>query len=81
MIYKDDQYRVISESVMEQLGIEEDEDAIETVASLDELNHQIEILKNELDEKDVYIHKLEVKLIGESKRIDLLERMVYELKR
>lgn len=81
MHYRNDQYRVISEAVMEQLGIEEDEDAIEEIASMDELCHEIDTLKSELSEKEAYIHKLELKLISESKRIDLLERIVYKLKR
>lgn len=81
MHYRNEPYRVISEAVMEQLGIEEDEDAIEEVVSIDEISHQINTLKQELDEKDAYIHQLEIQLTNESKRIDLLERIVFKMKR
>lgn len=84
MSYNDDQLKLISDAVKEQLGIEEDEDEsilfFEEPASLETVNHEIEALKKSIDEKDRYIHKLELLLIDESKRLDLLERMFYEFK-
>lgn len=84
MSYDDEQLRSISDAVKEQLGIEEDEDEslifIEDPNSLEALNYEIEALKVSVKEKDEYIHKLELKLVDASKRIDLLERMFYDFK-
>lgn len=62
----------IGETVMEQLGIEEEEDVPEVVLSEDIL-----ILKEEIEKKDVYIQELEDTLCDLTKRMENLEKIVY----
>ena len=61
MNYKDDQYRNISAAVMEQLGIEEDEDPLEIVP-YELMTEEIVDLKEQIESKDKYILKLEVEV-------------------
>jgi hypothetical protein len=77
MDYNDEQFRLISDAVKEQLGIEEDDDPLE---EFELLNLKIKSLEEEIQKRDDYIHKLEVLLVDESKRLDLLEKMFYEFK-
>lgn len=79
MSYDDDQLRTISEAVCEQLGIEEEDDYYDELDAIEHLNEKVKTLENAIKEKDHYIHKLEILLIDESKRIDLLEQMCHEV--
>ena len=85
MSYNEDQLKLISDAVKEQLGIEEDEDEslvfLEGPETLNTVYEEINVLKKSMKEKDDYIHKLELLLINESKRLDLLEQMFYEFKK
>lgn len=78
------QVKLISDAVKEQLGIEEDEDEslvfYEGLQSYESMNQEINNLKTSIKEKDIIIHKLELKLSSEAKRIDKLERLFFEFK-
>ena len=79
MNYKDDQYRNISEAVMEQLGIEEDDDPLE-IPPYELMTEEIVDLKEEIKSKDKYIHKLEVVVEHLAVRMNNLEKLFYEFK-
>ncbi len=79
MNYKDDQYRNISAAVMEQLGIEEDEDPLEIVP-YELMTEEIVDLKEQIESKDKYIHKLEVVVEHLAVRMNNLEKLFYEFK-
>jgi hypothetical protein len=79
MNYKDDQYRNISEAVMEQLGIEEDDDPLE-IPPYELMTEEIVDLKEEIKSKDKYIHKLEVVVERLTVRMNNLEKLFYEFK-
>jgi|LGVE01.1.fsa_nt_gb hypothetical protein len=79
MNYKDDQYRNISAAVMEQLGIEEDEDPLEIVP-YELMTEEIVDLKEQIESKDKYIHKLEVVVEHLAIRMNNLEKLFYEFK-
>jgi len=72
-------YKDISEAVKEQLGIEEDEDPLELV-SVDTMKDEIKVLKHEIRSKNEYISELELAVDCLSKRMDTLEKVVYEFK-
>lgn len=82
MTYNEKSLDTISQAVREQLGIEEPEDYIdETEHAIEYLNERIQHLESDIKKKDQYIHKLELLLIDESRRLDLLEKMYYEFKK
>ncbi|MCH4888323.1 hypothetical protein EZV73_12100 [Acidaminobacter sp. JC074] len=71
-------YKNISAAVMEQLGIEEDEDPLEVAPAI--VSDEILDLKSKLKEKDEIILRLETLIKTLNKRVDHLEEMYYELK-
>jgi len=71
-------YKNISAAVMEQLGIEEDEDPLEVAPAV--VSDEILDLKSQLKEKDETILKLETLIKTLNKRVDHLEEMFYELR-
>lgn len=69
----------ISEAVKEQLGIEEDEDPLEVAPIY--VSEEIVDLKNQLKERDHYIHNLETVVNDLQSRIGQLEKLFFEFKR
>ena len=79
MNYKDEQFKLISEAVMEQLGIEEDEDPLEIVP-FETMTEEIVDLKEQLDKKENNINELEIVIEHLSERIEVLEKLFFEFK-
>lgn len=79
MNYKDEQFKLISEAVMEQLGIEEDEDPLEIVP-FETMTEEIVDLKEQLDKKEININELEIVIEHLSERIEVLEELFFEFK-
>ncbi len=79
MNYKDEQFKLISEAVMEQLGIEEDEDPLEIVP-FETMTEEIVDLKEQLDKKEININELEIVIEHLSERIEVLEKLFFEFK-
>jgi len=79
MNYKDEQFKLISEAVMEQLGIEEEEDPL-AIVPLETMSEEIVDLKEQLGEKEVNINELELVIKHLSKRVEVLEKMFFEFR-
>ena len=79
MNYKDEQFRAISEAVMEQLGIEEVEDSLEVVP-YEVISDEIVDLKEQIKKKDISINELELVIEHLSERIEKLERLFFEFR-
>jgi len=79
MNYKDEQFKLISEAVMEQLGIEEEEDPL-AIVPLETMSEEIVDLKEQLGEKEVNINELELVIEHLLKRVEVLEKMFFEFR-
>lgn len=79
MNYKDEQYKLISESVREQLGIEEEDDS-NLDLPLEVISGEIVDLKQQLNIKDTTITDLETIIEHLSEKVDLLEKLFFEFK-
>ena len=77
MNYKDEQYKLISESVREQLGIEEEDDS-NLDLPLQVISGEIVDLKQQLNIKDITITDLETIIEHLSEKVDLLEKLFFE---
>ncbi len=69
-------YKNISAAVMEQLGIEEDDDPLEVAPAI--VSDEIVDLKSQLQEKDEIIVKLESLIRSLNERVDHLEQLFTE---
>ena len=79
MNYKEEQFKLISEAVMEQLGIEEDEDPLEIVP-FETMTEEIVDLKEQLDKKENNINELVIVIEHLSERVEVLEKLFFEFK-
>jgi len=69
-------YKNISAAVMEQLGIEEDDDPLEVAPAI--VSDEIVDLKSQLQEKDEIIVKSESLIRSLNERVDHLEQLFTE---
>ncbi|MBI9014547.1 MAG: hypothetical protein JEZ08_20080 [Clostridiales bacterium] len=79
MNYKDEQFKLISEAVMEQLGIEEVDDPLEIVP-FETMTEKIVDLKEQLDKKEKNINELENMIEHLTERVTVLEKLFFKLK-
>lgn len=70
---------VISDSVKEQLGIEEDFDYVDDIL-INQLQYKLSELEGSVEAKTEYINRLELELTQASRKIDTLEKEFYSFK-